>query len=147
MKPPIVICGIDTGVGKSVVTGLLARHLLDQGKKVITQKPVQTGCDDRSEDILLHRKLMGADYHAFDEQQLTCPYCFPFPASPHLAAKLAGMEIDPAELDRTTDILAEQVDQLIIEAAGGLMVPLNPTFRPWSIMRSAHSSRSGSSTK
>ena len=128
MKQPIVICGIDTGVGKSVVTGLLARHLLDQGKIVITQKPVQTGCDGRPEDILLHRKLMGAEWHSLDEQQLTCPYCFPFPASPHLAAKLAGTEIDPAELNRTTDILAKQVDQLIIEAAGGLLVPLNPTL-------------------
>ena len=128
MNKPIVICGIDTGVGKSVVTGLLARHLLDKGRKVITQKPVQTGCDGQPEDILLHRKLMGTEWHSLDEQQLTCPYCFPFPASPHLAAKLAGTEIDPAELDRTTDILAGQVDQLIIEAAGGLLVPLNPAL-------------------
>ena len=128
MKQPIVICGIDTEVGKSVVTGLLARHLLDQGQVVITQKLVQTGCDNRSEDILLHRRLMGAEWHPLDEQQLTCPYCFPFPASPHLAAKMAGTEIDPAELDRTTDILVHQVDQLLIEAAGGLLVPLNPTL-------------------
>ena len=128
MNKPIVICGIDTGVGKSVVTGLLARHLLDKGRKVITQKPVQTGCEGQPEDILLHRKLMGTEWHSLDEQQLTCPYCFPFPASPHLAAKLAGTEIDPAELDRTTDILAGQVDQLIIEAAGGLLVPLNPAL-------------------
>ena len=121
---PIAICGIDTGVGKSVATGLLARHLLDRSKVVITQKLVQTGCKGRSEDILLHRKLMGADWHRLDEQKLTCPYCFPFPASPHLAAQLAGTEIDPDELDRATKTLAGQVDQLIIEGAGGLLVPL-----------------------
>lgn len=121
---PIAICGIDTGVGKSVVTGLLARHLLDRRKVVITQKLVQTGCKGRPEDILLHRKLMGADWHRLDEQKLTCPYCFPFPASPHLAAQLAGTEIDPDELDRATKTLAGQVDQLIIEGAGGLLVPL-----------------------
>ncbi len=121
---PIAICGIDTGVGKSIVTGLLARYLLEQGKVVITQKLVQTGCSGRPEDILLHRKLMGADWHRLDEQKLTCPYCFPFPASPHLAAQQAGTEIDPAELDRATETLAGQVDQLIIEGAGGLLVPL-----------------------
>lgn len=127
-KQPIAICGIDTGVGKTVVTGLLARHLLEQGKVVITQKPVQTGCNGRSEDILLHRKLMGADWHPLDEQKLTCPYCFPFPASPHLAAQQAGTKIDPAELDRATETLAGQVDQLIIEGAGGLLVPLTPAL-------------------
>ena len=121
---PIAICGIDTGVGKSIVTGLLARHLLERSKVVITQKLVQTGCRGRSEDILLHRKLMGADWHQLDEQKLTCPYCFPFPASPHLAAQKAGTEIDPAEIDRATDSLSVQVDQLIIEGAGGLLVPL-----------------------
>ncbi len=124
MNKPVVICGIDTDVGKSVVTGLLARHLMDQGKVVITQKPVQTGCKDRPEDILLHRKFMGTGWLTPDEQGLTCPYCFPLPASPHLAAERAGTEIDPARLDTATDTLAEQVDQLIIEGAGGLLVPL-----------------------
>ncbi len=124
MQPPIAICGIGTNVGKSVATGLLAHHLLAQGRVVITQKLVQTGCSGRSEDILLHRKLMKAPWHPLDEEKLTCPYCFPLPASPHLAAEQAGTVIDPAELDRSTDILAQQVDQLLIESAGGLLVPL-----------------------
>jgi len=128
MNPPIAICGIDTGIGKSVVTGLLARHLLEKGKVVITQKPVQTGCTGRPEDILLHRKLMGADWHSLDEQQLTCPYCFPLAASPHLAAEAAGTVIDPETIDQATTTLAGQVDQLIIEGAGGLLVPLTRTL-------------------
>ncbi|XOF32355.1 MAG: dethiobiotin synthase [Candidatus Electrothrix sp. YB6] len=124
MHKPVIICGIDTGVGKSVVTGLLARHLMDQGRVVITQKLVQTGCAGRPEDILLHRKFMGTDWLPPDEQGLTCPYCFPLPVSPHLAAAQVGTAIDPARLDSTTDTLAGQVDQLLIEGAGGLLVPL-----------------------
>ena len=124
MKKPVVVCGIDTDVGKSVVTGLLARYLMDQGKIVITQKPVQTGCADRPEDILVHRKFMGTDWLTPDEQGLTCSYCFPLPASPHLAAERAGTEIDPSQITSATATLAGQVDQLIIEGAGGLLVPL-----------------------
>jgi dethiobiotin synthetase len=124
LTTPIAVCGIDTGIGKSIATGLLARHLLKRGKVVITQKLVQTGCSGRPEDILLHRKLMGADWHRLDEEQLTCPYTFPFAGSPHLAAELAGTEIDPAVLDRASQSLSGQVDQLIIEGAGGLLVPL-----------------------
>jgi dethiobiotin synthetase len=67
---------------------------------------------------------MGADWHDLDEKQLTCSYCLPFPGSPHLAAQLAGTAIDPAVIDRATDTLAAKVDRLIIEAAGGLLVPL-----------------------
>lgn len=121
---PVVICGIDTDVGKSVVTGLIARYLMDQGKVVITQKPVQTGCKDRPEDILVHREFMGTGWLTPDEQGLTCSYCFPLAASPHLAAEHAGAVIDPAKLDNDTDILAAQVDQLLIEGAGGVLVPL-----------------------
>lgn len=124
MNQPIAICGIDTSIGKSIVTGLLARHLLLKGKVVITQKLVQTGCEGRPEDIVLHRKLMGAEWHSLDEEQLTCPYCFAFPASPHLAAARAGTEIDPAVLTLATSRLSEQVDQLLIEGVGGLLVPL-----------------------
>lgn len=125
MNQPIAICGIDTGVGKSVVTGLLARHLLDQGKSVITQKLVQTGCSGRPEDVLLHRRLMGMSWQPADEQGLTCPYCFPLHASPHLAAEQAGAVIDPALLDQAGDSLAAQFEQLIVEGAGGLLVPLS----------------------
>lgn len=124
MNLPIAVCGIDTGVGKSVVTGLLARHLLDQGSSVITQKLVQTGCV-RPEDIFLHRRLMGIGWQPVDEQRLTCPYCFPLAASPHLAAEKAGATaVDPTRLNQAADQLAKQFDQLIIEGAGGLLVPL-----------------------
>ncbi|HEB48996.1 MAG TPA: ATP-dependent dethiobiotin synthetase BioD [Desulfobulbus sp.] len=121
----LAICGIDTGIGKSMVTGLMAGALRKEGMRVTTQKPVQTGCEGRPEDILLHRRLMGAGWSEADEQGLSCPYCFPFPASPHLAARLAGSAIEPETIDRATEALARDHDLLLIEGAGGLLVPLN----------------------
>ncbi len=120
----LAIVGIDTGIGKSMVTGLMAGALQREGYRVMTQKPVQTGCEGRPGDILLHRRLMGCGWGKADEQGLTCPYCFPYPASPHLAARLAGAEIDPARIDRATEALARTHDLLLIEGSGGLLVPL-----------------------
>jgi len=120
----LCICGIDTNIGKSVVTGLLARFLHEQGHSVITQKPVQTGCDGQSEDILTHRRLMETGWLEEDEQRLTCPYNFSFPGSPHLAANLAGQTIDQDTITATTKALERIYDWVLIEGAGGLMVPL-----------------------
>ncbi len=120
----IALCGIDTGVGKSVATGLLAAFLSGQGKKVISQKPVQTGCAGRCEDILLHRRLMDGAWNGYDERGLTCSYCLPFAGSPHLAAQMAGCRIEAAEISRASEILAAEHDYLLLEGAGGLLVPL-----------------------
>lgn len=123
--PTLCICGIDTGIGKSFVTGLMARHLLDQEKKVITQKLIQTGSTTyRPEDILIHRKLMEVGWLDEDEQKLTCPYSFSFPGSPHLAARLEGRSIIPQVMYDATNRLEARYDWVLVEAAGGLHVPI-----------------------
>lgn len=124
MKQTIFITGIDTDSGKSYATGILAAWLKNQGYKVITQKPVQTGCVEFSDDILLHRKLMGIPLQDADNKGLTAPYIFPFAASPHLAAKLAGKEIILDKIDYATNQLLETYDIVLIEGAGGLLSPI-----------------------
>ena len=59
MKGVYFVSGIDTDIGKTVATGMLAKQLLQQGKSVITQKPVQTGCQNIADDIAVHRNIMG----------------------------------------------------------------------------------------
>lgn len=121
----IAVGGIDTDVGKSYVTGLFARWLVQQGRNVATLKLVQTGCREISDDILLHRKLMEQPLSAFDRDGTTCPYLFPYPASPRLSARMVGQEIDPAVLDKSLTALQAQYEWLLVEGAGGLLVPLN----------------------
>ena len=74
------ISGIDTDIGKTIVTGLLAGSCLQQGIRTITQKIVQTGCIGLSEDIIRHRELMGIELQPVDFTGLTCPYVLPVPA-------------------------------------------------------------------
>ncbi|MCG8343197.1 MAG: dethiobiotin synthase [Chlorobiales bacterium] len=121
----IAITGIDTGVGKTVATGLLARALLKAGRKVTTQKPVETGGSGVSADILRHREIMGMTLQDVDRDGTTCSYLFGHPASPHLAAALEKKRIDVSVIDRATSRLQAEYDIVLMEGAGGLLVPLN----------------------
>lgn len=119
----LFVSGIDTGVGKTFATGILARALMKTGKKVITQKMVQTGCEEVSEDIEMHRRIMGIPFTDDDRAGLTCPYVFTYPCSPHMAAERDGRSIDLAQVTRATHALQEHYEYVLLEGAGGLMVP------------------------
>jgi dethiobiotin synthetase len=122
----VFITGIDTGVGKSVATGLMARWLARRGRTVITQKLVQTGCRAPvAEDIAVHRKLMGTGLLDIDRDGTTCPCRFAYPASPHLAARLEDRVADIGLIDRATDRLAARFGHVLIEGVGGVLVPLS----------------------
>lgn len=121
----LFISGIDTGTGKSVVTGTLARFLSDRGVRVITQKMVQTGCRTISEDIELHRDIMGIPLTDADREGITCSQLFEHPASPHLAASLENRKVDLERIGADTEWLRLRYQTVLIEGAGGLMVPLN----------------------
>jgi dethiobiotin synthetase len=118
------VTGIDTDIGKTVATGILARSCLCCGIQAITQKMVQTGCLGASEDIAMHRRLMGTAFLDVDLDGLTCPYVFPVPCSPHLAAKLVGQKIVPANIAEATHALENRFEIVFVEGAGGLLVPL-----------------------
>jgi dethiobiotin synthetase len=124
----LFITGIDTGIGKTVACGLLARFLLRRGESAITQKLVQTGGRGISADIRTHRRLMGVALTSEDRTGLTCPYVFRLPSSPHLAAAREGVRIDPKRLATATRRLAALYDYVLVEGAGGIEVPLQDDF-------------------
>lgn len=124
----VFVTGIDTDAGKSYATGWLAAELMKRGIRVITQKFVQTGNSGYSEDIEIHRKITGTGILEADRKFLTAPEIFSYPASPDLAARIDGREIDLARIGNATDRLAEEYDKVIIEGAGGLMVPLTGDY-------------------
>lgn len=124
----IFISGIDTDSGKSYATGYLAKSLAAQGLRPVTQKFIQTGCENYSEDIELHRRIMGLDPLPQDIDHTTAPVIFTYPASAQLAARIDGRQIDLSVVSAATEKLASQFDVVLIEGAGGLMVPITDTY-------------------
>ena len=124
MNGTYFVTGIDTNIGKSIATGWLAKQLFDCGRSVITQKLVQTGNSGYSEDIELHRKIMGIDFTEVDKKGLTAPVIFSYPASPHLASRIDNQNLDLEIISKATEKLANQYDIVLLEGAGGPMVPL-----------------------
>ena len=128
----LFISGIDTDIGKTYATGMIAKALMQQGIKVITQKLVQTGVainPDTSDmniadDIITHRQLMNLPLQPCDLDFTTCPYRYEKPASPHLSAALAEDILNPNLITAATKALQADYEVVLLEGAGGLMVPI-----------------------
>lgn len=124
----LFVTGIGTDVGKSYATGWLARELTRTGRKVITQKFIQTGNHDYSEDIDVHRKVMGIPMQPRDIDHTTAPLILSYPASPHLAAEIDKVTVDFDIAAQATLTLRDEYDTVLIEGAGGVLVPLHDDY-------------------
>lgn len=124
----LFITGIDTDAGKSFATGWLANVIMATGQSVITQKFIQTGNKDFSEDIEVHRKIMGMPLATVDKLKITAPVIFTYPSSPDLAARIDGKKIDFSVIEEATETLAKSYNHVLIEGAGGIMVPLKGKY-------------------
>ncbi len=125
MADGVFVTGTGTEVGKTVVAAAIARTLAAEGKRVAVFKPAVTGLDEGVEtDHALLRRASGSSQS--DEE--IAPYRYGPPASPHLAAELAGEEIDPERLQRVAGAAATGADAIVCEGVGGLLVPLSPAY-------------------
>ncbi len=120
----LFITGIDTDIGKSVACGALAHSILGSGYPLCTQKWVETGSKNGSQDLRTHETIAKRQFNTC-ATELHLPYRFDYPASPHLSARLENCEINPDYLIEQTQQLEASCEHLIIEGAGGLCVPLN----------------------
>lgn len=130
LKNVYFVSGIDTDAGKSYATGYLAKLWSEKGSRVITQKLIQTGCpvEAYSEDIELHRQIMGIEMLPEDIDHTTCPIRYTYPASPDLASRIDGVEVDLSLAKHSTEILASKYDVVLLEGAGGLLVPITGLY-------------------
>jgi len=114
----LIITGTDTDIGKTVFSAALMLGLETAKQKPHYWKPIQSGIDD-SVDTRTVQKITNLP----DERFLPEKYIFSEPLSPHRAAEIDGIEIDIDQLSDANNI-PESDGIMIIEGAGGLMVPL-----------------------
>jgi len=114
----LIITGTDTDIGKTVFSAALMLGLETAKQKPHYWKPIQSGIDD-SVDTRTVQKITNLP----DERFLPEKYIFSEPLSPHRAAEIDGIEIDIDQLSDANNI-TESDGIMIIEGAGGLMVPL-----------------------
>jgi dethiobiotin synthetase len=135
----IFVTGTGTEVGKTVVAAAIAHTLAATGLNVHVFKPAATGLHEQPADgpisddtrgFSAHRPLadhellrLAAGSKQRDEEIV--PYRYGLPASPHLAAAMAGEEIDPERLREAARAAAAGAEVLVCEGVGGLLVPLS----------------------
>lgn len=126
-EPAIFITGTGTGVGKTIVGCALAARWAADGRRPRVLKPVESGCER------IHEKYHPSDAHALktvsgDRRSLTdvCPYRFGLPMAPAHAAEIEGRMPEPERIVDGILSLRSRPGPLLVEGAGGLLVPLAP---------------------
>jgi dethiobiotin synthetase len=118
----IGVTGTDTGVGKTVVTCALVAAIRRRGLRVVGVKPIESGVtsDDPTRDGARLSRAAGE----IRPLSVTAPLTFPDPVAPLVAARRLGRAIDLERLDASMGEASRGCDVLIVEGAGGLLVPI-----------------------
>jgi len=117
----VFVTGTDTGVGKTVVACALLRGLRARGIDVGAMKPVETGVSALGPlDALSLRAAAAVD----DPLEEVCPERFALPAAPRVAAAREGRTVDLTRIESCFDALSARHSFLVVEGAGGLLVPV-----------------------
>ena len=121
----LFVTGTDTGVGKTVVCVALLRALAAGGVRAAGMKPIAAGVEadsGRNADVV----ALEAASSVRVEPSLANPYSFAAPIAPHVAARAEGRAIELATIAAAYHALAGRADAIVVEGAGGALVPLGP---------------------
>lgn len=126
LKTGYFVTGTDTEVGKTLVSGALILKLREQGKKVIGFKPVVAGTYLGQNDEPINEDIETLQIAAnTPHTQSICPYVLDIPAAPHIVAKANGIDLNIDKLQQSFGEVQSEHDCVIVEGAGGFIVPLN----------------------
>ncbi|MCC6194942.1 MAG: dethiobiotin synthase [Burkholderiales bacterium] len=123
----VFVAGTDTGVGKTRVAVALVRALRARGARVAGMKPVAAGIAPGAAANADVEALAQADGLALPLPDRN-PYAFAAPIAPHLAARDEGVAIELAAIAAAWSRVARVADTIVVEGAGGVLVPLGTDF-------------------
>jgi len=122
----LFISGTDTGVGKTLVATALLRALVEGGARAVGMKPVAAGISPGATVNADVGALIAAGNVEASLADVN-PYSFALAIAPHLAAERSGVAIDLGTIAAAYDRLSARADVVIVEGAGGVLVPLGAT--------------------
>lgn len=125
----LFVSGTDTGVGKTVIAAAMVRSALRRGLKVAVLKPVETGCERTSDGLMPADGLFlraAAGLEVSIEQVV--PVRYATPVSPMVAARIEGYQVELESIHSAYRRLAAMHDLVVVEGAGGLMVPISSGY-------------------
>jgi dethiobiotin synthetase len=124
----VFVTGTGTEVGKTVVAASVCAALATRGERVAAFKPVVTGLDEDPGAFGRDHELLAAAANAGQSPSDVTPHVFGPAVSPHLAAELAGITLEPRELVEAAREQAGADGVLVCEGVGGLLVPITPGY-------------------
>ncbi|MGB9736139.1 MAG: dethiobiotin synthase [bacterium] len=128
MRKGILITGTDTNVGKTHIAIGLIRTAIAEGVKIGVMKPVETGCKQRNNKLIPSDAFMlmkTANMNDIDQVNL---YRFKYPVAPYVAQTLENKRINIARIKNAYNKLFMENELVIVEGAGGLLVPITKDF-------------------
>lgn len=139
MSPAYFVTGTDTGVGKTRVSCALLHALRRAGHaRVVGMKPVAAGCEWVAPDAGRPGHWLNDDVAALRAAgslavpaSFDNPYALPDAVSPHIAAHKAGERVDLGHLEASFHALRQHADAVVVEGAGGFVVPLCDAEDEW----------------
>jgi dethiobiotin synthetase len=120
----IFVTGTDTGAGKTFVSAAIAAGLESRSLTVGVRKPLLTGLDEPDSSVPMDHELLAFASGTGESPLAVAPLRFGPAVSPHLAASMAGVEIDFEAITEDIEAARESCDVLIVEGVGGLLVPI-----------------------
>jgi dethiobiotin synthetase len=122
----LFVTGTDTGVGKTVAASALVHRLRREGLRVAGMKPVASGCERTSDGLRNEDALaLQAASDPHPDYADVNPYALEIPTAPQLAARAAGIRVDPVMLLAAHARLAARADLVVVEGAGGWLAPMD----------------------
>ena len=129
MTSGIFIAGTDTGIGKTIIAGGIAAALKSRGIDIGVMKPFETGISKlngkwKLQDGAFLKKSAGVK----DPDELITPFCFEKSLAPYVAANLENVQIDLNKVHRAFNELSSRHSLVVVEGAGGLIVPIKKKY-------------------
>ena len=126
LKTGYFVTGTDTEVGKTLVSGALILKLRELGRSAIGFKPVVAGTYQGQNGEYINEDIETLQVASnLPQTQSICPFVLDTPAAPHIVAKAHGIELNVNKLLESFTSIQNENDFVVVEGAGGLIVPLN----------------------